>query len=351
MTTLAPILQTYFTDRLIGQRQASPHTIAGYRDTFRLLLGFATTRTGKPPSDLDLADIDADLVSAFLDHLERDRGNSVRTRNTRLAGIHSLFAYAALRHPDHAATIQRVLAIPAKRFQPNTITYLTTEETDALLAACDRDSWTGRRDHAALLLTVQTGLRISELIALTVADLHLGRGANVHCYGKGRKHRHTPLSPDDRRGPAGLAGRTPRRTRGPAVSHPNRPTAQPRRDRTPNHPLHQSRSRVVPVAARQARHRPHPAPHRRDGAAPRRHRPHRHRAVARPRAHLHHRDLPALRHEPQATRPRRHRTGTHPTGPLPPTRPAPRIPRRSLIMPTPTDRTGCVTTDPNQRSA
>ena len=196
MTMLAPILQTYFTDRLIGQRQASPHTIAGYRDTFRLLLGFATSRTGKAPSDLDLADIDADLVSAFLDHLERDRGNSVRTRNTRLAGIHSLFAYAALRHPEHAATIQRVLAIPAKRFQPNTITYLTAAETDALLAACDRASWTGRRDHAALLLTVQTGLRISELIALTVADLHLGRGANVHCFGKGRKHRHTPLSPE-----------------------------------------------------------------------------------------------------------------------------------------------------------
>jgi len=196
MTALAPILQAYFTDRLIGQRQASPHTIAGYRDTFRLLLGYAATRTGKPPSQLDLADLDAPLVTGFLDHLEHDRGNSVRTRNTRLAGIHSLFGYAALRHPEHAASIQRVLAIPPKRFQRNLITYLTTEEADALLAACDHDTWTGRRDHAMLALTLQTGLRISELTALSVADLQLGRGAHVHCIGKGRKQRSTPLLPD-----------------------------------------------------------------------------------------------------------------------------------------------------------
>lgn len=189
MTALAPILQAYFTDRLIGQLQASPNTIAGYRDTFRLLLGYTATRTAKPPSQLDLADLDAPSVAGFLDHLEHDRGNSVRTRNTRLAAIHSLFGYAALRHPEHAASIQRVLAVPPKRFQRNLITYLTNEEADALLAACDPDTWAGRRDHAMLALTLQTGLRISELTALSVADLQLGRGAHVHCIGKGRKQR------------------------------------------------------------------------------------------------------------------------------------------------------------------
>ncbi len=195
MTALAPTLQAFFTDRLIGQRQASPHTIAGYRDTFRLLLRFATEQTGKQPCDLDLADLDAPLIAGFLDHLEHDRGNAVRTRNHRLAAIHSLFGYAALRHPEHAASIQRVLAIPPKRFERNLITYLTDGEVDALLSACNRDTWTGRRDHAMWVLTIQTGLRISELTGLTCADVTLGVGANVHCIGKGRKQRRTPLTP------------------------------------------------------------------------------------------------------------------------------------------------------------
>ena len=193
MTALAPTLQAFFTDRLISQRQASPHTIAGYRDTFRLLLRFAAEQTGRQPSELDLDDIDAPLVAAFLDHLERDRGNSARTRNHRLAAIHSLFGYAALHHPEHAALIQRVLAMPTKRVERNLITYLTDAEVDALLAACDRSRWTGRRDHAMWVLTVQTGLRISELNALTRADVDLGIGAHVHCIGKGRKERRTPL--------------------------------------------------------------------------------------------------------------------------------------------------------------
>jgi integrase len=195
MTALAPILEAFFTDRLMGQRQASPHTIASYRDTFRLLLGFATDRTGRPPNALALGDLDAPLVAAFLDHLEHQRGNSVRTRNTRLSAVHSLFAYAALRCPELAALIARVLAIPPKRFERNLVTYLTDLEADALLAACDRAAWVGRRDHAMLLLTAQTGLRISELTALTIDDVHLGDGANVHCVGKGRKERRTPLLP------------------------------------------------------------------------------------------------------------------------------------------------------------
>jgi site-specific recombinase XerD len=195
MTMLAPTLQAFFTDRLISQRQASRHTIACYRDALRLLLRFAADRTAKQPADLDIGDLDAPLVTAFLTHLEVDRGNEVRTRNNRLAAIHSLFGYAALRHPEHAASIQRVLAIPPKRFERNLVTFLTNTEVDALLAACDRRTWTGRRDHAMILLAVQTGLRVSELAGLTCADVELGAGAHVHCVGKGRKERRTPLLP------------------------------------------------------------------------------------------------------------------------------------------------------------
>jgi site-specific recombinase XerD len=196
MSTLAPTLQAYFTDRLARQRQASPHTIAAYRDTFKLLLAFASTHTGKAPSHLDLADLDATLVSAFLDHLEHQRGNSVRTRNARLAAIHALFRFAALHHPQDAAVIQRVLAIPPKRHDQTLITYLTPPETQALLDAPDQNTWTGRRDHALLALAVHTGLRVSELTALTIADVHLGTGAHVRCLGKGRKQRITPLTTD-----------------------------------------------------------------------------------------------------------------------------------------------------------
>jgi len=194
MSTLAPLLQAFFTDRLIGQRGASQNTITGYRTTFRLLLAFAAARTGKKPATLDIADLDAPLIGAFLDHLEHDRGNQPRTRNNRLAAIHSLFGYAALAHPEHAATIQRVLAIPTKRCGRNLVTWLTEVEVDALLASPDRATWAGRRDHAMLVLAAQTGLRISELTGLTVADIHLGAGAHVHCVGKGRKERATPLT-------------------------------------------------------------------------------------------------------------------------------------------------------------
>jgi integrase/recombinase XerD len=193
VTALAPTLQAFFTDRLLGQRGASPHTIAGYRDTWKLLLAFAAQRTGKNPCQLDIADLDAPLVAAFLNHLEHQRGNTARTRNNRLAAIRSLFAWAALRHPEHAASIQRVLAITPKRFQRNLVNYLTSSETDALAAACDKLTWTGRRDHAMIVLAVQAGLRISELAALTIGDIALGAGAHVHTIGKGRKERRTPL--------------------------------------------------------------------------------------------------------------------------------------------------------------
>jgi site-specific recombinase XerD len=195
MTSLAPSMQAYFVERLIAQRRASPNTIAAYRHTFQLLLGFATNRTGKSPNALDITDLDAPLIAAFLDHLEHERHNTIATRNNRLAAIHSLFAHLALHHPEHANTIQRVLAIPAKRTEKNLLTYLTDPEIDALLDACDQTTRTGRRDHAMFALTIQTGLRISELIALNCQDITLTTGANVHTVGKGRKERRTPLIP------------------------------------------------------------------------------------------------------------------------------------------------------------
>ena len=195
MTALRRALEAFFTERLIGQRRASPHTIAAYRDTWRLLLGFAATRTGTSPCRLDIADLDAPMISAFLDHLEHQRGNTIRSRNARLAAIHSLFDFAALRHPEHAADIARVLAIPPKRATRAMVTFLTDPETEALLAAPNRATRTGRRDHAWILLAIQTGLRASELTALTRRDVHLGTGAYVACHGKGRKDRITPLTP------------------------------------------------------------------------------------------------------------------------------------------------------------
>jgi integrase/recombinase XerD len=194
MTAFSVTLQAFFTDRLIRQRQASSHTIAAYRDALRLLLNFAAQRTSTNPSLLDFADLDAALVAAFLDHLEHERDNTVRTRNARLAAIHSLYRYAALHHPDHAADIARVLAIPPKTSRRTIVTFLTDAETEALLAAPDRGTWTGRRDHTLLLLAIQTGLRVSELTALTCGDLHLGTGPHVNCHGKGRKDRITPLT-------------------------------------------------------------------------------------------------------------------------------------------------------------
>jgi len=194
MSSLAPILQGYFTERL-AQRRASPHTVASYRDTFRLLLRFAQTRTGKAPSKLDLADLDAALIGSFLDHLETDRSNSIDTRNLRLTAIHSLFRYAALRRPEDAEGIQRVLAIPTKRTDTTTVGFLDRAETEALLAAPDRATPLGRRDHALLLVAVQTGLRVSELTGLSCADLTFDVGANARTRGKGRKDRCLPLVP------------------------------------------------------------------------------------------------------------------------------------------------------------
>lgn len=194
----AALLERFFTQRLMQQRQASAHTVASYRDAFKLLLEFIQRRLHKAPSALALEDINAPLVSAFLDEQEKVRGVKVRTRNLRLTAVHSFFRYAAFEMPSHSEHIQRVLAIPTKRFTRTLVPFLDRQEVDALLAAPDQRTWSGRRDHALILLAVQTGLRLSELTSLQQEDLHLSVGAHVRVIGKGRKERCTPLSKDTR---------------------------------------------------------------------------------------------------------------------------------------------------------
>ena len=194
MTALAAQLQTYFTVFAHTQRDLSGHTIAAYRDTWRMLLTFLAASTGTRAENIDFNDIHPGAVTAFLNHLENDRGNSIATRNARLSSIRAVLAHAMVDHLDHAATISRVLAIPSKRHPKPMLEFLTTGEADALIAATDRSRWTGRRDHALLVLAIQTGLRISELCSLTCPDLHTGTGANVTCTGKGRRTRATPLT-------------------------------------------------------------------------------------------------------------------------------------------------------------
>ncbi len=190
---LPALVEGFFTGRLMRQLRASPHTVASYRDTFRLLFLFAERRLGRTPSALSLADLDAPFVVDFLEHLEVDRGNTARSRNARLAAIHSFYRYVAVHEPMHVGVIQRVLAIPHKRHVRRQIEFLTREEIDAVLAVPDTGTWIGRRDHALLALAVQTGLRVSELTGLRVQDASLGHGAHVRCFGKGRKERCTPV--------------------------------------------------------------------------------------------------------------------------------------------------------------
>jgi site-specific recombinase XerD len=195
-TNFPALVQAFFTDRLLRQRSASSHTVAGYRDTFRLLLRFAAERFGKDPSNLSLESLDAPFIGDFLDHIEKERSNSARTRNTRLAAIHSFYRYISFHEPDSAELCRRVLAIPSKRYERQPIEYLTSEEIDALVAAPDTTTWIGRRDRALMLLGIQTGLRVSELTGLQQKDVVLETGAHVRCEGKGRKQRCTPIRPE-----------------------------------------------------------------------------------------------------------------------------------------------------------
>lgn len=190
------LLQSFFTDRLLRQRQASPHTIAGYRDCFRLLLQFAKERLGKMPSQLRVEDLDAPFIGLFLENLESTRNNSARTRNARLGAVHSFFRYVALEEPSYSLHCQRILAMPNKRYDRRPIDFLNREEVDALLAGSNPATWIGNRDRVLLLVAVQTGLRVSELVKLNCQDVVLGTGAHVRCAGKGRKQRCTPLRPE-----------------------------------------------------------------------------------------------------------------------------------------------------------
>ena len=191
--TFPVLLEAFFTDRLMLQRKASPNTIASHRDTFRLLLGFAQERLKKAPSKLTIEDLDAPFVGSFLEHLEKVRGNTSRSRNVRLAAIHAFFKYVALEEPSCSALAQRILAMPNKRFKSKPIEFLTRPEIEVLLAAPDQSTWGGRRDRTLLLLAIQTGLRVSELVGLRCSDIVLGTGSQVRCTGKGRKERCTPL--------------------------------------------------------------------------------------------------------------------------------------------------------------
>jgi site-specific recombinase XerD len=188
------LLESFFTKRLIAQRRASPHTIVSYRDTFHVLLQFTHRQLGKAASQITLEDLNAPLIGAFLDDLEGSRHNGVRRRNLRMTVIRSFFRYAAIEAPQHSGLIQRVLAIPNKRQERRLVGFLTRPEIDALLAAPNRNTWLGRRDHALLLLAIQTGLRLSEMTGLRQQDVVLGKGAHVRCDGKGRKERCTPLT-------------------------------------------------------------------------------------------------------------------------------------------------------------
>ena len=196
---LPTLVQRFFTERLTEQVNASPNTIAGYRDTFRLLLMFASGQLGRPPTKLAVEDIDAALVGNFLNYVEADRGNSARSRNTRLAAIRSFFRFVAMLEPDLLRHCQKVLDMPNKRYVKRSIDFLERHEIDAIIAAPDRSTWAGRRDHTLLVLALQTGLRASELISLRTSDIVLGTGAHIRCQGKGRKERSTPLRRDTAR--------------------------------------------------------------------------------------------------------------------------------------------------------
>jgi integrase/recombinase XerD len=333
MTALAPTLQTFFTDRLIRQRQASPHTITAYRNTWRLLIVFTAQRLSKAPSRLDVADLDAPLIAAFLDHLEHDRGNSARTRNARLAAIHSLFRFAALRHPEHAADIDRVLAIPSKRADRALVTYLTEPELDALLASPDRGTPTGRRDHALILLAAQTGLRASELTSLTCADVHFGAGAHVSCRDKGRKDRITPLTAGT---VAVLRVWTTERAGIPTdplfPAHRGQPLSLDALERRVAHHA-QHAARTCPTL-KTKKITPHTLRHTAAMQFARRGRHHRDRALARPRIRANHPNLPARRHHAQRASTEPDHPPDQRPRPLPATRPASRIPRSAVIIPT-----------------
>jgi site-specific recombinase XerD len=190
---IGQLVQDFFCKNLINQRNVSPRTVTAYRDTFRLLLQYASKQQGKQPVDLTLDDLNAATIARFLDHLEKDRNNSIRTRNLRLAAIRSFMHYAAYQEPAALSLIQRVLAIPQKRFHRPVLGFLSREEIEAILDAPDPSTWSGRRDRVLFATLYNTGARVSEIISLLVSDLTLDRSSSVRINGKGRKQRMVPL--------------------------------------------------------------------------------------------------------------------------------------------------------------
>jgi site-specific recombinase XerD len=324
LTSLAPLLERFFTQRLMQQRQASPHTISSYRDTFRHFLKFARQRLQKPPSGLRFEEIDAPLIVAFLDDLER-HGLSIRSRNLRLTAFHSFFRYAAFELPTHAAQIQRVLAIPSKRFTRTLVQFLTRAEVDALLAAPDQRTWFGRRDHAFLLVAVQTGLRVSEMTGLTRGDVVLGAGAHVRVIGKGRKERCTPLARPTRDVLKAWFARTRSGDGGRPLSQRHGQSAYD--SRRPVH-VEQTPSDGGPDAAvvdAQTRDRTPLEAHRRHGPAPGGRRSLRHCVVARPRVGRDHADLSGGDAVDEGTGARQDQPAPGPSRDVPPQRSTPGV--------------------------
>jgi site-specific recombinase XerD len=300
---LPALIQRFFTDRLCVQMEASRHTVAGYRDTFRLLLRYASARHGKPPVKLTIEDIDADLVADFLVHTETARGNGARSCNTRLAAIRSFFRYVAMTDPTWLLHCQRILAMPNKRYVKRTVTFLDADEMAALLATPDRTTWAGRRDHALLLLAVQTGLRASELVGLQCGDVVFGSGAHIRCMGKGRKERATPLRRETAELLAAWIGNKDGSSTG------------------------------VPEHRRQAGHAAYASPQHGDGPASPRRRPSGDRALAWARERRDHPDLHPRRHADEGEGARSCRRWANAAGPLPARRPTSRVLGRALIMP------------------
>jgi integrase/recombinase XerD len=316
------------------QLQASGHTIRSYRTTWRLLLLFAAAQKTKAPSELDFADLTVPLITGFLDHLEHQRGNAVRTRNLRLAAIHSMFAYAAPQHPEHADDIARVLAVPGKRFRTAIVTHLTEEEITALLQAPDPGTWTGRRDHALMLVALTTGLRASELAGLTRDDTHLGGdGPHLECHGKGRKDRVTPLLRDAVAVVAAWLGENPGRPGSPVF--PTRRGTPMSQDAIEDCVKRHAATRCghLPLPDQQERHSPCPEALAGGEDAPLRHRHRRHRLVDGSRINPNHDDLPQSRPRTQAARPRPNRPRRWRARPLPAARRHHRLPRPPLIIP------------------
>lgn len=335
MTLIAPTLQAFFSDRLTKQLDASPRTIASYRDTLRMLLRFAQHTTGTAPSALDWDQLDEPLITAFLEHLEHERHNSARTRNLRLTAIRSLFRYAALHHPEHAAVIARVLSIPAKRFQQRPVSFLTAPESQALIDAPPQDRWEGRRDRAMLTLTIQAGLRVSELIAINGGDVTLDIGAHVRVEGKGRKQRAVPLTKE-----AKAVLSVWLAERGGQPQDPLFPTRTGRR--LSRDAVERRVATHVAVAAKgcastegQTRPPARAQTQLRHVAAASRRRQHRHRPLARTRRHPLNPALLPRRHDDQGESARADHPGYRRAGPLRAQRRRARLPRQPRItMPT-----------------